>query len=383
MRKILLFVALINLPAIAQEQSVLYSPEENKINRGRPLPSEEPFYIQGNLPEGIKRVELSIYKSKKNENLADGYSWKAAYQSEPKNYELFVAYPLRSNENYTLKFYYYILASDEEMLGLQEALQSNLASYVNANFIATKRGISALTNPKAMLTHLDQIVIQGLQNYTHPLTQEFLGFSDMVKIKLEQLKDVKLKGARFNLLSKNEDSNANGQAEYMNQLKNELIDLLHAEVDQYLRTSLLMLVDVRELKNYPTEKKPFYLPLNLGYAGTYFSGGFNDLDYGTSAFAGISVPLGNRSFTRFLGNASVSTGVFFSNMEDSNDTEISGPLIGRPVYIGLGYRMFRILRFNVGTVLTASDVNANIENITLYPFVGFSAEFNVWVGFNK
>ncbi|MFO7823560.1 MAG: hypothetical protein R6V72_06450 [Cyclobacterium sp.] len=383
MKKILFFLSLLSLPAMAQDQSISFSPESNQINGGRPLPSEAPFYIQGILPDGIKRVELKIFKSKKNENLADSYSWKAAYGSDPQNYEVFVAYPLRSSENYTLRFYYYSQADTNEMAALQDALHTNLESYVNANFIANKRGISALTNPKAMLTHLDQVVLQGMQNYTHPLEQEFQGFSDMVKIKIEQFQGVKLKGARFNLLSKNPDPDNEGQAQYTAQLKKELIDLLHAEVDQYLRANLLMLVDIRELENYPTEKKPFYLPLNLGYAGTYFNGGFNNLDYGTSAFAGISVPLGNRSFTRFLGNASVSTGVFFSNMQDSNQTEISGPLVGRPVYVGLGYRIFRILRFNAGTVLTSSDVNANIENITLYPFIGFSVEFNLWLGLNK
>lgn len=383
MKKILFFLSLLSLPAMAQDQSISFSPERNQINGGRPLPSEAPFYIQGSLPVGIKRVELKIFKSKKNENLADSYSWKAAYRSDPQNYEVFVAYPLRSSENYTLRFYYYSQADSNEMAALQGALHTNLESYVNANFIANKRGISALTNPKAMLTHLDQVVLQGMQNYTHPLEQEFQGFSDMVKIKIEQFQGVKLKGARFNLLSKNPDPDNEGQAQYTAQLKKELIDLLHAEVDQYLRANLLMLVDIRELENYPTEKKPFYLPLNLGYAGTYFSGGFNNLDYGTSAFAGISVPLGNKSFTRFLGNASVSTGVFFSNMQDSNQTEISGPLVGRPVYVGLGYRIFRILRFNAGTVLTSSDVNANIENITLYPFIGFSVEFNLWLGLNK
>ncbi|MBD3631083.1 hypothetical protein [Cyclobacterium sp.] len=383
MKKLLFFLSILTLPAMAQDQSVSFSPERNQINSGRPLPAENPFYIEGNLPDGVKRVKLKIFKSKKNENLADSYSWKAAYLSKPQNYEIFVAYPLRSSENYTLKFYYYSQAAPEELAALQEALHTNLESYVNANFMANKRGIKALTNPKAMLTHLDQVVLQGMQNYTHPLEQEFRGFSDMVKLKIEQFQGVKLKGARFNLLSKNRDKDDAGQAEYTAQLKNELIDLLHAEVDQYLRANLLMLVDIRELENYPTEKKPFYLPLNLGYAGTYFSGGFNDLDYGTSAFAGISVPLGNKSFTRFLGNASVSTGVFFSNMRNSDQTEISGPLIGRPVYVGLGYRIFRILRFNAGTVLTASDVNANIENITLYPFIGFSAEFNLWLGLDK
>ncbi|WP_375583280.1 hypothetical protein [Cyclobacterium xiamenense] len=93
--------------------------------------------------------------------------------------------------------------------------------------------------------------------------------------------------------------------------------------------------------------------------------------------------MGNKNFTKVLGNASVSTGVFFSNMRDSNEQEISGPLIGRPIYVGLGYSLFRVLRFNAGAVLTSTDVNSSVEDITLYPFVGFSAESSLWLGLRK
>ena len=172
-------------------------------------------------------------------------------------------------------------------------------------------------------------------------------------------------------MKKDDSTKGTDNAYYANQILAQLVALTKAETDQYLRSNLLMLVDVREIDNYPTQKKPYYLPINIGYAGTYFGGGFNDLDYGTSAFAGISVP---------LGNASISTGVFFSNMTDGNQTEISGPLIGRPTYIGLGYSIFRIMRFNAGAVLTSSNVNSNFEDVTVYPFIGFSAEFNIWLG---
>lgn len=342
-----------------------------------------PFLCNGKFANRYQRVELKIFKSKKNENQANVYFWKAPYQSNPDNYEIFIAYPLRSSDNYTLKFYFYSESDSNEIASLRDALNDNLESYVQATILAGKRGTQSLTRPNTMIDHLNEIVRQGLKNYLHPLDQGFEGFSDVVKQKIDQIDGIKLNKARFNLLSKKEDPDIQDQAIFTNQLKTELINLLKSETNQYLRNQMLMLVDVRVIENYPTENKPYYLPLSIGYAGTYFSGNFNNLDYGTSVFGGISVPLGNKNFTKVLGNASISTGVFFSNMHDSNQREISGPLIGRPVYIGLGYSLFRVLRFNAGTVLTATDVNSNIENITLYPFVGFSAEFSLWLGLRK
>ncbi|MDN3690686.1 hypothetical protein [Cyclobacterium jeungdonense] len=385
MKEIIWILSLLVSPLMlqAQHQSIAFSTEKNQLNGGLPLHSETPFYIEGTLPPGIKRVELKIFKSNKNENQADFYFWKAPYQSSPKNYEIFVAYPLRSSDNYTLKFYFYSESDTEETASLRDALHENLESYVQATILAGKRGTQILSRPNAMLDHLNEIVRQGLKNYLHPLDQEFDGFSDVVKQKIDQIDGVKLNKARFNLLSKKKDPDIQDQALFTDQLKQELINLLKSETSQYLRNQMLMLVDVRVIENYPTENKPYYLPLSIGYAGTYFSGNFNNLDYGTSAFGGVSIPLGNKKFTKVLGNASVSTGVFFSNMRDSNEREISGPLIGRPIYVGLGYSLFRVLRFNAGAVLTATDVDANIQDVTLYPFVGFSAEFSLWLGLRK
>lgn len=385
MKNLLILCLIFTLPmeVIGQIKSVSFSPEKNQINSGLPLPSEERFLIDGLLPIGIRRVEVKIYKTNRNINTAETYTWKAAYLTTPSVFEIYVAYPLRSSESYTLKFFYYNTTDTSEMVAVKDAIHTNLETYLNANFEVTKKEVKALVSQKAMFMQLNEIVNQGLSNYTHQLDQDFIGFSDVVKQKIEQVHGVKLKNAKFNLLKKSNTTEGTDNAYYANQLIDQLVALTKAETDQYLRSNLLMLVDIREIDNYPTEKKPNYLPINIGYAGTYFGGGFNDLDYGSSAFAGISLPLGNKNFTKVLGNASISTGVFFSNMTDGNQTEISGPLIGRPTYIGLGYSIFRILRFNAGAVLTSSSVNTNFEDVTLYPFVGFSAEFNIWLGLKQ
>lgn len=378
---ILIFCVLLPMWGMAQIKSVELDVVKNQINSGLPLPSEETFYIGGILPEGVKLVEVALFKSNKDRSTGRVYFWRAPYQFESNRYEIFIAEPLRSNESYTLSFNFFKQASNEEMETIMNAIHANLEAHIKANFQVDRNNINSLVSDRILLNQLDQIVTQGIENYAHTLGQDFRGFSDLVKIKIDQTKKFRLGNARFNIINRNEKDN--DRAVYANQLINELINLTKAEVAQYLRSNMLMLVDIREMSSYPTEKKPFHLPLNIGYSGTYFSGDFNNLEYDTAPFAGLSFPLGNRKFTKFLGNASLSTGVFLNNLENGQDQEISGPLIGRPIYAGLGYTMFRVLRFNAGAVLTSSESNNDTENLSFYPFVGFSLEFNLWLGYNS
>lgn len=372
---------LLPILAIAQIRSIELDVVKNQINSGLPLPSEETFYISGILPQGVKLVELTIFRSNKDRSTGQTYTWRAPYQFGSNRYEIFVADPLRSNETYTMSFNFYTQAGSEETDAVMKAIQDNLEAHIKANYEVGRNNINSLVSNKVLMDQLNQIVRQGLENYGHTLGQDFRGFSDLVAIKVDQTKKFRLRNARFNIINRNEKDN--DRAVYANQLINELIDLTKSEVAQYLRSNMLMLVDVRELESYPSEKKPFHLPLNVGYSGTYFGGGFNDLEYDTAPFVGLSLPLGNPVFEKILGNASFSTGVMLTNMRDGKEREISGPLIGRPMYAGLGYTVFRVLRFNAGAVLTSSELPDQSENLTFYPFVGFSLEFNLWLGFNS
>ncbi|MEX0884192.1 MAG: hypothetical protein WDZ72_12025 [Cyclobacteriaceae bacterium] len=385
MKNLILQLALLFAPVLVfgQIKSVSFSPSKNQINAGLPLPSEEGFYISGMIPQGVRLVEIKVYRSRKSNINSPTYTWKAAYQSLPKEYEVLISDPLRSNENYTLEFYYYRNTDSTEMNSLKEAIHNNLEAYIKANYEVNRKGLEALSAQKVMFNQLNQIVLQGIANYTNQLEQDFIGFSDVVRQKIDQTHSLRLRNAKFNVLRRNKEELSTDRGLYAEQLIEELINLTKAETEQYLRSNMLMLVDIRKIENYPTEKKPYHLPINVGYAGVYFKGGFNDLDYGTSPFVGMSFPLGNRTFTKFLGNASISTGVFFNNLNNGDQIEISGPLIGRPSYVGLGYTLFRIIRFNVGGAITSSEVNGNVENITIYPFIGFSAEFNLWLGLKR
>lgn len=383
MRSRTLFIICFVFPfwSMAQIKSVELDVVKNQINSGLPLPSEETFYVSGSLPKGVKLVELTLYRYNKPKSTGKMYSWKAPYQFESNRFEIFVSELLRSNESYSLIFNFYSQADVQEMETLTKAIHANLEAHIKSNYQVDRRNIKSLVSDKVLVDQLNEIVIQGTENYASAIGQDFTGFSDLVKIKVDQMKKLRLSKARFNIINRNETDN--DRAVYANQLINELVGLTQAEVTQYLRSNILMLVDVHEMVSYPTERKPLQLPLNVGYAGTYFSGNFNNLDYDTAPMVGLSLPLGNRNFTKFLGNASFSTGVMLTNLRNEDDVEISGPLIGRPIYAGLGYTIFRVLRFNAGAVLTSTELVDQTEKVSFYPFVGFSLEFNLWLGFNS
>ncbi|WP_114751097.1 hypothetical protein [Pleomorphovibrio marinus] len=376
---LLIILVLLNFSLYAQIKSVSYIPERNQLNGGLALPSEERFTIRGSIPEEVRMVTVDIHRARRSPASAVTYSWRAPYRMETNQFEIYISDPLRSNEPYTLKFRYYERAGSADLQGLREAISNNLSAYIRANYEVSRRGLQSLAAKQVMYTQLNEIVEQGIGNYAHPFDQAFPGFSDVVRQKIDQTHSLRLRNARFNILRK-DDELSDDRAIYAEQLINELIDLTQSEVEQYLRGNLLLLVDIREVENYPSEKRPFYLPLNVGYGGTYFSGDFNNLDYGTAPFIGVAMPLGRRAFTKFLGNASLNTGVMLTNMENNDGIRISGPIVGRPLYFGLGYTMLRILKFNAGAALTSSEVNGNLENVTIYPFIGFSLEFNLWLG---
>lgn len=368
--------------AFGQIKTVNYNVVNNEINGNNPLPSEELFFIRGILPTSIELVQVNVNRTGKKPNRSEAYIWKKAFDFEVSQYELFVSQPLRANDQYDLEFFFFKRADKDQMESIKDAVNNNLESYIRANLEVTGGGIKTNNPNQVMITQMNQIVTDALEDYKHFLGRDFKGFSEIVRQKLEQKDRLKLKKARFNIIGKNKEDNE--KAAYANQYINELIKIVQNESDQYLDNSLLSLVDIRTISNYPTERKPGTLPLNFGYGTIPIKRSLAATEYLHGPYAGLSLPLGNKTFTKFLGNASFSTGVFLQNFESSQGDKIEGQIIGLPIYAGLGYKMFRVFRFNVGAV------SLNMENGPglgsqhyIQPFAGISLEFNIWMGLNN
>jgi len=385
MKNFLAFIILILVTAHAlkaQIKTVNYNVVNNEINSNNPLPSEEPFFIRGILPRDIEMVSINLNRSGKNPNRAEQYTWKRAFDFEVSQYEVFVSQPMRANDQYDLEFLYYKRADKDQMASVKVSINNNLESYIRANLEVTGGGIKTNNSNQVMMTQMNQIVTDALEDYKHFLGRDFKGFSEIVRQKLEQKDRLNLNKARFNILGKNKGDNS--KAAYANQYINELISVVQNESDQYLDKSLLTLVELRTVSNYPTEKKPSTLPLNIGYATIPIKRSLPSTEYLHGPYAGLSIPLGNKAFKKFLGNASFSTGVFLQNFESSQGDKIEGQIIGLPIYAGLGYKMFRVFRFNVGAVsLNMENIGGTGSQHYIQPFAGISLEFNIWMGLNN
>ncbi|MFD2037239.1 hypothetical protein ACFSKL_20745 [Belliella marina] len=384
MRKIFTILLALGVCSIsfAQIKSVEYDVVSNQVNSGVPLPAEEPFYIRGTLPRNIEFVKVRVNRPGRNENQSDTYVWKTAFDFQVNQYELYVGSPLKSNTNYDLEFSFYEKADEGQMDEVKTALHKNLESYINANLEVASGGIKSYNNDQVMLSQLNQIVENGLIDYRHFLGRDFPGFSDLVKQKLAQKNKLKLRRAKFNILGNKDGENQ--KAMYANQYVEELINTVQNELDQFLSRSLMSLVDIRQVSAYPTEKKPGTLPLNFGYGAFAVKRTLGSTEYFNGPYLGLSLPLGNKTFQKFLGNASFSTGVFIQNHEAGDGTKISGPWVNLPIYAGLGYKMFNVMRFNAGAVMiNMEDMNTGNKTDYIQPYVGLSLEFNLWVGLNN
>lgn len=378
---LLLAALLVALSSVAQNQLVSFDLINNQLNNGARLPAEESFTIKGLVPKSVKAVTLDIYRGKVSGSPYYSYQWKSSFEFTVDEYQIFITEPLRSNKSYSFVFSYYVQASEQQGHQLKKAVHENLAAYVRANYQIDRNGITSLTPRKTIKRNLDEIVTSGSLHFKHFVGGGFPGFSDIVGQKIEQIEKLNLKDARFAVINSkaNRDS---AKIVFAQQQLDDLIEMLQAEVDQYLGSNMLVLAEERVVADFRTEKLPTYLPINVGYGGAYFSGNFSDFDYGTAPHAGISIPLGNRTFTQ-LGNMSVSVGIMLLNMKNSDGETISGPLIQRPIYAALGYRFLNVFRVHAGATLTAQDTPSGNEKIVVYPHVGLSFEFDINIRLNR
>ncbi|WP_083639148.1 hypothetical protein [Algoriphagus marinus] len=384
MMKNLLFLLLLlfgSMPLQAQIETINLDIVTGKLNGTNPIPAEKEFYIQGSIPEKIEMVKLTIYPSKKTEKAGYSYFWKSPFGYKELSYQVLVSNPLRSSQNYYLEFGFYQKAGKDQIDEVTRLISQNIESYLSTITTIKRGGIKFSESNEVILSNLEQILEKGSYYFELPNGEKFPGFSDISRAKLEQREKLKMGKAKYNATQVGENDNA--RAIYAAQYLAELNEILTAEIAQYLSPNMLVRVDEKIFRNYPTEKTANLIPINIGYGAISLSKGLPDQEFTHSPYVGFSFPLGNRTFARFMNNLSISSGVFISgNMENALNERISGP-IDRPIYVGLGYNFFRVIRLNAGGTFITTEQLGGMNVDSFQPFVGLSAEFNLWLGFGK
>lgn len=370
--------------AKGQDKTVTFDYADNDLNGNQPLPAEQYFLVKGPISPVINLISLSIMKNNRSGDTLYTAIWRRPIGNTSENVTIPVRYKLRGNDHYQLALTYYRSLSDSERVRFAQAIRRNLETYVESALNISVARVSLRSPTRRIVTDMNQIVYNAFTYYKNGLTGTFLGFSDLVKSKLSQIEDVRLRNARYNVSSATSENTAQLRQRYASRLQQQLIDACMNEVIPFINDQLFVVQDIRNYRDFPTEKTRTTLALNVGYGAVYLSGNWDDLYYYPAPYLGASFPLGNAHFNRFMGNASVSAGVFLRDFRDENDEKITGPVVGRPVYLGFGYRMLRFVRINAGWVATAREKSTlqdiRFEDVKLRPFVGLSAEFNLWLG---
>jgi hypothetical protein len=372
----------------AQTSTVVFDYEKASLNDNQPLPAEKNFSITGSVSSQYSMVEVLVYDRKSRGKKPPLYQniWKRSIEKpNAGQFYLPVNYKLRGNDEYDFSINFYRTGEANEVVNLRNDLLKAIEAYLQQNLISGKGTLSIRNSATKMLNDLNTLVKNSLVLYKNQAEITFEGFSDLVKDKLQMVEKHSLGAARKLFLNKSKEEAAILQR---TQYLAELQLLITKEVSYLTNTGIHVLADTKFIENVSTEKTPNFLTIHAGYSGT----GFYEKDYKffSNFNAGITIPWGNPNFARgFWRKSALVAGVYFQNFKAGNE-EISGPIIGRPLYAGVGYKFVPFVRLIGG--ITVLETGKGLDNgavsqfpkdIYVKPFVGLVVDIDIWFNLRK
>lgn len=369
----------------AQYEPVVYDYELNYFNNGQPLPAESHLLISGDVDAGIERVEISLFKAKSNHNHFPLHLsiWKRVTGSDTESFRLPFNYRLHGNDGYDFVIAYFREITGSEQKALKELLTSVIGTYLDQQINLKDGKVQLGKSPAGLISRLDDIVGKAMTHYRNKNEIQFLGFSNVL------FEGLKAMGHYQEPTKSAVDGTAMGVR--LGALRSQIDQQIQTELAQTLAGKLLVQTDLRIMRDYATEKVKNALAVNVGYGGVYLAGNTNSFTYGSGAYVGLSFPLAARFFSNPVWrNTSLSVGAFLNDFSTEDGQEITGPIFGKPYFLGVGYRLFRFVRLNAGMTALETKGSSSIGGgsvevgeIQLQPFVGISAEINLSVGFKE
>ncbi len=381
--------SLLTCIAYGQRSTVTYDFARNTFGEFEDLPSEMDLLIKGALPPATELVEINVYDKevKKGDELYSGF-WTAAGTTGAKEFAVPVNYQLSPGRDYTFRINFFGTITSAARTELYRQVRSNIESYLNLNYEVQEDGeIELKESARKVRRELDQIVLQSMSQYRITSPGAFRGFSDLVLEQLDQLDGYKatVGGSSQDSLAR---AQVNGGVSRTSPLTS-LMNLIDGELRSILNQDIVMLRTERVVSDYRAEDKPGYFSIVAGYGAVYYDGNLDNLDYDAQPFIGLGFPLAQTKVApKVFRNASVSVGVFLKNFDIENTT-YTGPIVKRPLFLGLDYKLFQFVRFNAGaTFLEAEgDDDGDFENlgsrVQVRPFIGLSAKLNLRVSLDK
>jgi len=353
----------------AQYAEVRLDYEKNYLDQNQTLPAEQDILFTGNIPLNVEMVRVSIYDEdgKAERPALFAASWKEPLDRDQQTYTIPFYYKLRASERYDITVEYMDRLSERDRARILQRIEDRISIYLETLVEEQNGKLSLQRGKNRARRELMEIVEREMQAFYPGIPPVYDEFSELLELQLKKMR-------RLNPVAYQER-------------KQLMRTLLSAELDQLLPKELYSISDRNLLNNVPTESRQGVLSINAGFGGVHFSGGpEDDFDYDSSPYVGLSFPLGNSAFTsKFFSNLSLGFGIMLRDLERSDGREYSGPLINKPFYLGLDYKLFQFIHLSAGATALEQIPNevSTAETILIRPFVGISARINLKLGLDR
>ncbi|MEX2597840.1 MAG: hypothetical protein WEC59_13025 [Salibacteraceae bacterium] len=369
----------------AQERIVKIDFESGSFINNPSIPFDEPFAIMGETSGDIEFVKVNIAYEGKDFNL-HSFVWNRNESNTSENFNILVPPILKSNTNYDFEIITYKLLSKTQKTELLENVEEKVRFLLENNIYFDGKHVN-INKPKTVYEQLSQLINESFQFHESKNLIPIQSPSSLVLDELKKQSDFKFSRFFKKVTRVEKDEIAN---ELIDKKVEHLTRLITSELAPFINSEVVQHYRQTNVKSVETDKEQFSLPINVGMYAWSKSINVNNIEKQNINFtpgAGITVPFNNKSRfstkTRIFDSFGASAGVLFQPVVDANGNEYVTPGVNLPVYAGLGFRIFNVLRFNAGTLILGEKGTQNFTKLSLSPTVGLALELNVWMGIKK
>ncbi len=369
----------------AQERIVKIDFESGSFYNNPKIPFDNSFVIMGETGKEIEFVKANISYEGKN-YILHSFVWNRIEQNKSETFSIVVPPVLRSNTKYDFEIITYRLITPSQKENLLKDIEDRVRFFLMNNIYFDGKNV-VVNKPKDVYNKLNQIIRESFEHFE---SKNFIPIQAPSSLVLEELK--KQSDFRFDRFFKRttrieRDDIAN---EFISDKVEHLVALISSELIPFINSQLVQHHRQVVVKSVETDKEPFTLPVNIGMYAWDKRVSINNTSVHNINFTpgvGLTIPFNNKSRlsskTRIFDSFGFSTGVLLKPVVDDNGIEYLAPGVNLPTYTGLGFRVFKVVRFNAGVLVLGEKGNQGFDNLSIIPTAGLALELDLWMGIKK
>lgn len=369
----------------AQERNVKVDFESGSFYNNPKIPFDEPFVLIGETGSDIEFVKVNIYYEGKS-FILHSFVWNRLENNASETFNIVVPAILRSNTKYDFEIITYKLLTKAQKEDLLINVENRVRFLLVNNLYFDGKNV-IVNKPKDVYKKISELINESFRYHESKNLIPTQAPSSLILEELKKQSDFRFSRffKRSSRMERDEIANS-----FISEKVEHLVSLISSELVPYINSQLVQHYRQVNIKAIETDKEPFTLPVNIGMYAWNKSVNINNTSIDNINFtpgAGLTIPFSNKSKiasrTQIFDSFGISAGVLFKPVIDNNGTKFVTPGVNLPIYTGLGFRIFKVVRFNAGVLVLGEKGNQNFNKLSVIPTAGLALELNLWMGIKK